>query len=69
MRIEFYKQKWFGFSLSGGLMYQKCCRPSRDHEKQFTIGINIGKWKIGMIIYWKKLTEEQMEENQRCFIR
>ena len=67
MRIEFYKQKWFGFGISSGFFYQKCYYPSRDHEKQLSFGINIGKWKMGITIYWEKLTPEEIEKNERYY--
>ena len=67
MKIEFYKSKDFGRGITSGIRWQRCYRPSRTHENQLSIGILFWKWQRGITVYWKELTEEQIEDNERVF--
>jgi len=61
IKIIFYKQKDFGRSFTGGIRWQKCYYPSRTHKSELVIGAQLWKWKIGFIIYFKELSEEEQE--------
>ena len=67
MKIEFYKSKDFGRGISSGIRWQKCYYPSRTHGSELGIGILIWKWSFGFLIYFSKLTKEDIEENERMF--